>query len=65
MNNNSSAGKIIGQLDNRKQVCDQKLLQKLVCDRKASDTENVKDRNCVIEGLFEDKDRNCEDKEVL
>ena len=32
INNNNGAGKIFGQLVSQKQVCDQKRLQKLVCD---------------------------------
>ena len=46
INNNNSTGTIIGQLV-QKQVCDQKLRQKLVSDRKASGTEKVNHRNCV------------------
>ena len=52
VNKNNSVEKIIGWLVVQKQVCDQKLLQRTVCDRKASDTENVNDRNCVKTNSF-------------
>ena len=56
-NTNNSVGKIIGRLVVQKQFCDQKLLQKTVCDRKASDTKKANDQNCVkIKRVYEQKD---------
>ena len=58
VNKNNSVEKIIGRLVVQKQVCDQKLLQRTVCGRKASDTENVNDRICV-KTEFLPKKNNC------
>ena len=48
LSKNKSVDKIVGQLVVQKRVCDQKLLQKTVYDRKTFDAEEVIDKYCAM-----------------